>query len=75
MSLPVLSVSIEITPHNDEISIEELNTLFAGEVASFEQWFLEHQRARGILAPTPLISAEHAIVRSFMFYLHTKDSK
>lgn len=74
MSVPTLEVSVRIHPLPSEISIEELNRLFAGEVSAFEQWFLKNQQERGVLEPQGLISAEHAILRSFMFYLHSKEN-
>lgn len=70
---PSLSVSIAIQPRASEISIEELNQLFAGELVDFERWFMQQQRDRGVLEPSPLISAENAILRSFMYYLSTKE--
>ena len=65
-----LSVTIHITPYQSEIPIQELDELFAGQIRSFETWFLERQRAHGMEAQG-LISAEHAIIRSFMHYIHT----
>ena len=37
-------------------------------VALFEQWFTEKQKAAG-MEGAPLISVEHAIVRSFISWL------
>jgi hypothetical protein len=74
MSLPTLEVSIVIRPTQNEIPIAELDQLFAGEVRKFEEWFLRGQRERGALEPQPLISAEHAILRSYMYYLHTRQA-
>jgi hypothetical protein len=75
MQIPKLEVSVRISPLPSEISIEELNQLFAGEVSAFESWFIDSQRNRGVLDPVGLISAEHAILRSFMYYLHTKETR
>lgn len=71
---PELRVSIQIHPRPSEISKEELNGLFADEVRQFEKWFMESQRKAGIFTPTPLISAEEAILRSYMMFLHTKEN-
>lgn len=70
--LPTLDVSIVVNPLPSELPIEELNELFKGEIGKFEQWFMNGQRERGVLDPTPLISVEHGILRSFMYYLCTK---
>lgn len=66
-----LDVQVRINPPQSEISLEELNRLFAGEVEKFERWFIERQQAAGQQA-TQLISAEHAILRSYMYYVFTE---
>lgn len=64
-----LNVSVQVLPRPSEISNEELNSLFAGELAKFENWFSQLQAKHG--APGQrLLSNEHAILRSFMFYLY-----
>lgn len=72
METPRLNVTIKIEPLQSEIPLAELNAMFAGEIADFEKWFLDRQRQAGGLEPTPLITAEHAILRGFMYYLYTK---
>lgn len=66
-----VNVEIRIRPLPSEIPVEELDQLFGGEVTRFETWFLERQRAAGLEA-SALISAERAIVHSFLHYLATK---
>lgn len=68
--MPQLSVRVSIAPRQSEISVQELDQLFAGEVSKFEAWFVARQQKSGFEA-TRLMSAEHAILRSFMYYIHT----
>jgi hypothetical protein len=68
-----LDVQVRINPPPSEIPLEELNKLFAGEVERFERWFIERQQAAGHQA-VQLISAEHAIIRSFMYYIYTRET-
>jgi hypothetical protein len=64
-----LSVSVRVLPQPADVSTEELNGLFADEISKFETWFSKVQEQHG--APGQrLIGTEHAILRSFMFYLH-----
>ncbi len=39
-------------------------------IVAFEKWFMDQQRAHGIEA-TPLVSVEHAILRSYITWLRT----
>lgn len=66
-----LVVSVVLNPQPSEISNEELDKHFAGEIQGFEQWFAEMQAKAGV-PNQRLISPEHAIIRSFMFYLYGK---
>lgn len=65
-----LSVRISIKPQPSEIRLDELNTLFAGEVKRFEEWFVAQQQ-KGGLGATGLVSSEHAILRSYMYFITT----
>lgn len=47
------------------ISAEEMND----HVGRFEFWFMDRQRAHG-LDGAPLTNAEHAIIRSYIVWLH-----
>jgi hypothetical protein len=60
-----------VHPHRSEITVEELDKLFAGEITEFEQWFISRQQARGMSA-SGLLSVENGILRAFMFYIHGK---
>lgn len=71
MSQVKLSVEISIEPLQSEISIGELDELFGGEIAKFETWFVESQRGKGFEGQG-LMSIEHAILRSYMYYVHTR---
>ncbi len=75
MSLPQVSVRIEISPLPSEISHEELNKAFDGELRAFNEWFKANQRARGHENPQDLLSFEVAVLKSFMFYIHTRGEK
>lgn len=67
-----LDVQVKINPQPSEISLEELNKLFGGEVEKFERWFIERQQAAGREA-VQLMDFEHAILRSFMYYVYTRE--
>lgn len=66
-----LEVEIDITPHEPKIQAQEMDALFAGEISRFEEYFVKLQSSKGIATPSRLISAEHAILRSYMMYLYT----
>ena len=67
-----LVVEVKITPHPEEVTPEEFDRLMDGELTEFEKWFINKQRLGGNKNPSGLISAERAIVKSFMIYLSTK---
>lgn len=73
MSVPTCVVSIVISPLPSELDVETMNETFKGEIGEFERWFQDGQRKRGVLDPTPLLSLEHAILRSYLYYLCTKE--
>jgi hypothetical protein len=66
-----VDVQIKIVPPQSDLTTEQLNAEFGGEIADFEKWFIERQRSRGLTAAR-LMSVEDAILRSFMYYAYTK---
>lgn len=68
-----LDVQVRINPLPSEISLQELDQLFAGEVEKFERWFVERQRAAG-LDTKCLMPLEQGLLRSFMYYVFTQDA-
>ena len=65
-----LTVSIDITPHAQNISSAEMDALFEGELRRFEEFFLSTQAKTG--AASPLITGERGIGKAYLYYAYTK---
>ncbi len=71
--MPQLEVSVVVKPHPETMRAEDFDKLLDGELAAFERWFIQSQRDKGNTNPSGLISAERAIVKTYILYMSTKD--